>query len=275
MVASIGDLTTTAPLGDLLRHWRSVRRMSQLDLASEAATTPRYVSFVETGRSVPSREMVVRLAVALGVPLRERNALLVAAGYAPLYRAEPLDAPQMGRVEAAVAVMLEQHDPFPAVVMDRAWNVLRANDGAQLLFGRLLAPGPPPDAPNVLRLMVGPGPVRERVENWEQVAPMLLDRARREAVSGVFDAATAELVAELRALPEVAAATDRTATRPVPTPVVDVRFRLGDLRIDFFSLVSTVGSPIDVTAQELRVETFFPSDDATAASWRAVAQRST
>src|SRR5690606_8643184 len=144
---------------------------------------------------------------------------------------------------------------------------LRANTGARLLFGHLLAPDPLPDPANVLRLMVGPGPVRERVENWEQVASTLLDRARREAVSGVFDAATADLVAELRSLPEVAAATARTAALPVPAPVIDVRFRLGDLRVDLFSLVSTVGSPIDVTAQELRVETFFPSDDATAATW--------
>src|SRR5262252_4636514 len=111
----------SAGVGELLRHWRAVRRISQLDLASNAGTTPRYVSFVETGRAQPSRQMVVRLARALDVPLRERNALLLAAGFAPLYAVEPLGAPQLARVDAALTALLDQHEPFPAVVMDRGW----------------------------------------------------------------------------------------------------------------------------------------------------------
>ena len=191
-------------LGDLLRHWRSVRGKSQLDLAGDADTTPRYVSFLETGRATPSRQMVVRLARALDVPLRERNDLLLAAGFAPLYSLEPLTSPEMARVDEALTSLLVGHEPFPAVVMDRAWNLLRANDGAAQLFGRLFAPEPVPAPANVLRLVIEPGPVRARVRNWTAVVPALLERARREAISGVLDPATAELVATLRARSDVA-----------------------------------------------------------------------
>ncbi len=253
-------------LGDLLRHWRRVRRLSQLDLASAARTTPRYVSFVETGRAQPSRQMVVRLAVALEVPLRERNGLLLAAGYAPLYRATGLDESGLALVEQALASMLAQHEPFPAVVMDRGWTVLRANAGAQRLFGGLVAPAALPDDPNILDLMLEPGPVREAVVNWEVVAPVLLERVQREAVGGVVDAATSERLARLRARPELAALLDAP---PVGggAPVFDVVFALGGQQLRFFSLVSTVGTPADVTAQELRVEAFYPSDDATRDGW--------
>lgn len=252
-------------LGDLLRYWRRTRGTSQLDLASAAATTPRYVSFVETGRAHPTRHMVVRLARALDVPLRERNGLLLAAGYAPSYPHAELEAPELAQVSTALTAMLTRHEPFPAVVLDRGWNVLRANKGATRLFGGLLAPAPLPDPPNVLRLMIEPGPVRNAVLNWTQVAPALLDRARREAVGGVLDLATAELVRELRALPELAAAGEPSTTS---TPVLDVRFRWQDTEFAFFSVVSTIGTPIDITAQELRVEAFFPADETTSTEWR-------
>ena len=165
--------SSLSELGRLLRYWRGVRRTSQLELASAARTTPRYVSFVETGRAQPSREMVLHLAGALDVPLRERNDLLVAAGYAPAYALAALDSPQLARVHAALASMLDQHEPFPAIVLDRGWNVLRANNGASRLFGTLLAPDPiPPDA-NVLRLIIEPGPVRDSIVNWDSVSMML------------------------------------------------------------------------------------------------------
>lgn len=255
-------------LGDLLRHWRRVRGLSQLDLASTARTTPRYVSFVETGRAQPSRQMVVRLAVALNVPLRERNGLLLAAGYAPLYHATGLDEPGLALVEQALASMLAQHEPFPAVVMDRGWTVLRANGGAQRLFGGLMAPSAPPPEPNILELMLEPGPVRTAVVNWEVVAPVLLERVQREAVSGVVDAATTERLARLRARPELAALLDAPPAAG-GAPVFDVVFSLGGRELRFFSLVSTVGTPADVTAQELRVEAFYPSDDGTRDAWIA------
>ncbi len=254
-------------IGDLLRYWRRVRGKSQLELAGDARTTARHVSFVETGRAQASRQMVVRLAGALDVPLRERNALLLAAGYAPLYSASGLDAPELDRVQAALSSMLAQHEPFPAVVMDRGWNVLRANAGATRLFGGLLAPAPLPEPANVLRLMIEPGPVREAVANWDAVGPSLLERARREAVGGVLDIETRALVEQLRSRVDVAALLGDPPSVFVPAPVIDVRFEFAGASLSFFSVVSTVGTPIDVTAQELRLEAFFPSDDETRLTW--------
>ena len=264
--------TAVAPseLGALLRHWRSLRGKSQLDLASEAGSTPRYVSFVETGRSRPSRQMVVRLARALDVPLRERNDLLLAAGFAPVYTSEPLDSPLLQRVDVALTSMLAQHDPLPAVVMDRAWNLQRANDGAVRLFTRLFAPMPLPRDANVLRLVIEPGPVRNRVSNWDEVVPALLERARREAVGGVFDPETAELVADLRARADVAPLLAAGDVGTALVPVVDLQFEVDGDTLSFFSVVSTIGTPIDVTAQELRVEAFFPSDPTTRERWETL-----
>jgi transcriptional regulator with XRE-family HTH domain len=256
-------------LGELLRYWRRMRGKSQLDLALEATTTPRYVSFVETGRSQPSRQMVVRLARALDVPLRERNALLLAAGFAPLYAAGALDGPEMERVRSALAAMLDQHEPFPAVVMDRSWNVLQANGGAQRLFGALCAPETPPDPGNVIEMMIGPGPIREAVVNWPSVVLGLLERCRREAVGGVVNEETTARLERLSAQPEVAALLTDAGTGAGTLPVIDVVFTLGGKRLSFFSVVSTIGTPIDVTAQELRVEAFFPSDGATQQAWQA------
>jgi transcriptional regulator with XRE-family HTH domain len=262
-------LETTA-LGDLVRYWRRVRAMSQLDLAAAAATTPRYMSFVETGRSQPSREMVLRLAVALDVPVRDRNGLLVAAGFAPIYAEHDLDHPAIERVMNALERMLEHHTPYPAVVMNRSWDVVRANTGAVRLFADLSAPEPVPDPANVLQLMLEPGPVRAAVTNWNEVAPSLLERARRESVGGVMDVTTAELVQRMRTGPDAAVfnAVPR-AIAPI-LPVIDVHFAYGDSTLRWFSIVSTIGTPIDITAQELRLEAFFPADEETAASWRGV-----
>ena len=254
-------------LGDLLRHWRRLRGKSQLDLAGDARTTARYVSFVETGRSQPSRQMVIRLARALDVPLRERNGLLLAAGYAPLYAASKLGGPELDRVRLALGSMLSKHEPFPAVVMDRAWNVLQANDGAQRLFGELLAPEPLPEPANVLDLMIQPGPVRDAVLNWEAVVPELLERCRREAIGGVIDPATAERLEGFRSRPDVAPLIDQAAAAKPTLPVIDVAFAFGSCRLSFFSVVSTIGTPTDITAQELRIEAFFPSDAATHQAW--------
>jgi hypothetical protein len=206
------------------------------------------------------------------VPLRERNGLLLAAGYAPLYARAQLDAPELARVETALTSMLAQHEPFPAVVMDRGWDILRANDGAGRLFGALFAPAPLPQPANVLRLMIEPGPVRDHVANWDQVVPALLERARREAVGGVLDQDTAELVEQLRSRKDVsrlATTAGPAAAATASAPVVDVCFRIAGTTYAFFSVVSTLGTPVDVTAQELRVEAFFPSDEATRSAWAA------
>lgn len=258
---------TRQSLGDLLRHWRRMRRFSQLDLATAARSTPRYMSFVETGRARPSREMVLRLARALDVPLRERNSLLLAAGYAPAYPITPLESPELERIETAVSAILDQHSPYPAVVMDRGWNVRRVNDGAVRLFSRLYAPDPFPEQGNALRMMIEPGPVRRSIVNWDTIVPSLFARARREAVGGVLDAETAELVRQLENRPDVAALLDPPDPVAPAGPVLDVQFEVAGRVINLFSVVSMIGTPTDVTAQELRVESFFPSDEQTRAVW--------
>jgi len=271
MAKPAAALDAEATLGDLLRYWRRVRSMSQLDLASAAMTTPRHMSFVETGRSNPSREMVLRLASALDVPLRDRNGLLLAAGYAPLYVERGLDHPALDRVDAAISTMLAQHEPLPAVVMDRGWNLLRVNTGAQRLFTGLFAPEAVPASANVLRVILEPGPARSRITNWHELAPALLDRARREAVGGVLDLATAVLVPELRSRPDVESVLSVPRTSAPPSPVIDIHVEYADTDLRFFSVVSTIGTPVDVTAQELRVEAFFPADDVTAQRWGTLA----
>ncbi len=243
--------------------------MSQLDLAAAAATTPRYMSFVETGRSQPSREMVQRLATAMDVPLRDRNGLLMAAGFAPLYPEHDVDHPAIEQVMGALQRMLRLHEPYPAVVMDRRWDVVRVNDGAARLFSGLCAPDPVPDPANVLRLMLQPGPVRAAVRNWDDVAPSLLERARREAVGGVMDLATAELVDDLRTGADAAVLTAPRSIAPI-VPVVDIEFDFAGRTLRWFSIISTIGTPIDITAQELRLESFVPSNQDTADLWRQI-----
>ena len=211
--------------------------------------------------------MVLRLARALDVPLRERNELLLAAGFAPLYPVEPISSPTMATVERAFAAMLVVHEPFPAVLIDRRWDVQRANDGAVRLFTRLLAPEPMPPAPNVLRLVLEPGPVRNSLRNWHNVAPALLERVRREAVGGVLDPVTRELVADLQSHPDVQRLLDTADDGAPSAPVVDLQFELDGVQLDFFSIVTAVGSPTDVTAQEMRLEAFVPSNEATRDHW--------
>jgi hypothetical protein len=192
----------------------------------------------------------------------------VAAGFAPIYAEHDLDHPAIERVMAALDRMLEHHAPYPAVVMNRQWDVVRANAGAVRLFADLCAPAPMPDPANVLQLMLEPGPVRSAVTNWDEVAPALLERARREAVGGVMDATTAELVQRLRTGPDAAVFNRAPRSVAPPVPVIDVHFSYGESTLCWFSVVSTIGTPIDITAQELRLEAFFPADDATATTWQ-------
>jgi transcriptional regulator with XRE-family HTH domain len=239
--------------------------MSQLDLAVEARVTPRHVSFVESGRARPSREMVLVLARALDVPLRERNQLLLAAGYAPMYRETGIDEPAMSQVRAALDRVLRHHEPFPAVVMDRRWDILMANGAATVMFAWLLGGERSARPANVLRLMLDPDGLRPFVANWAQVGEALVQRVHREAIGGVPDAGTAALMQELLALPGVPErwrAPDLTAA---PLPVIPVEFRKDRLAVSYFSMVTTVGTPQDVTAQEIRLESFFPADEATEA----------
>ena len=262
----------SAPLavGPLLQYWRRTRQMSQLALAHEAEVSPRHVSFLETGRAQPSREMLLRLADTLAIPLRERNTLLLAAGFAPVFRESPLDAPELAIVHAAIDAILRQQEPYPAVVMNRHWDLVSANRAASAFFGRLLGGRRPAGAGNVLRLMFEPDGLRPAVENWETVARSLILRLHREAVGGVLDNRGQELLAALLACPGVPASWATPDLTAPQMPVLPVVFRHGAQRFRYFSAVTVLGTPQDVTVQELRIECFFPSDEATKAAARAL-----
>jgi|SRR5262245_13617760 len=250
-------------VGVLLQEWRRIRGKSQLDLALEADVTPRHLSFVETGRSKPSREMVLLLASALDVPLRERNALLLAAGFAPMFREADLADPELAPARTAVESILRQQEPYPAVVMNRHWDVLFANNAATRLFGLLFDDRDTPSPMNVVRMMFDPRGLRPFVANWEQAAEALVRRIHREAVCGIPDAATARLLAEVLSFPGVPPRW-RTPDVDVPLqPVVAVCFVKRGLELSYFSAVTTLGTAQDVTLQEIRIESFFPLNSRT------------
>lgn len=247
------------PLGRLLKHWRHIRRKSQLTLALEANVSPRHLGFIEIGRARPSRDMVLTLAQALDVPLRERNDLLHAAGFAPIYRETGLSDPALAQARHALDSILRQQEPYPAVVIDRYWNVLLTNESASRFFGLLLE-NSSDGSPNILRMMFDPNRVRPFVTNWNDVAEALIQRVHREAVGGAPDAATTSLLAELLAFPDVPQHWSTPDHTIAAAPTLPIEFAKGDLVMRYFSTVTTLGTPQDITLQEIRIECFFPAD---------------
>jgi transcriptional regulator with XRE-family HTH domain len=259
---------TTTAIGPLLQYWRKTRQMSQLALAIEAEISPRHLCFLETGRSKPSRDMVLHLAQALAVPLRERNALLLAAGFAPMFRESSLLDPDLAPVRRALDAILAQQEPYPAVVMNRNWDIVGGNTAATTFFAMLLGDRTLPGPANVLRLMFHPQGLRPAVVDWESTAEALVQRLHREAVGGVLDDTGRKLLAEILDYPHVPKRW-RTPELGMPlVPVLPVRFRHDGQEFSYFSTVTVLGTPQDVTLQELRIECFFPSDAATAAAAR-------
>jgi transcriptional regulator with XRE-family HTH domain len=250
--------------GRLLCEWRKRRRVSQLDLAIEAGVSSRHVSFIETGRAQPSREMVLMLARVLDIPLRDRNELLMAAGYAAMYRATDLDAPGLEQARRALDFMLRQHEPYPAIVVDRHWTILKANAGAVRLVEIFTDPSAANEwGGNAMRLMFHPRGFRPHIVNWEAMAPSLIQWLHRDMLSGLGDAETGSLLEELLAYPGVPPRW-RTLDLDVSTaPFLTMEFSKGDLSLRFFSTLTSLGTPHDITLQELRVEAFFPADVAT------------
>jgi transcriptional regulator with XRE-family HTH domain len=247
------------PVGEHLRRWRERRRLSQLDLALQAEVSTRHLSFVETGRASPSREMVLRLAEHLEVPLRERNALLVSAGYAPVYAETPLDAPAMDAIRAALRQVLAGHEPYPAMVVDRHWNLLEANRPVGLLTSGI-APELLETPVNVLRASLHPRGLAPRIANLGEWRGHLLDRLRRQ-VTLTADAQLAALYEELRGYPGEPPAT----VLPEQAVVAPLRLRLdGGGELALFSMVASIGTPLDITVSELAIESFFPADAASA-----------
>lgn len=259
-----------AELGDLLRYWRDVRGVSQLDLSFSAGVSQRQISFIESGRSVPGRETLLALAQTLDVPLRERNALLLAAGYAPVYSEAPWNAHEMHRVVHALERVIRQHEPFPAIVMDRHWNVLMTNDAAPRFFGCFIDMAARESPRNMLHLIFDPQGMRPFVADWDAVSRSLLQRVYRESVGHVIDAGTSRLLDELRAYPGVPDdwKTHREPTTSATMPFVPLNFVSDGVVLRYFSMVTTVGAPQHVVAQELRLECMFPADDETEARHR-------
>ena len=271
MASSAPARDETVRVGRLIQHWRRARGKSQLALALQAGISARHLGFVEIGRANPSREMVLLLAGVLDVPLRERNALLLAAGYAPHYGLSGLDAPELEHASKAVELILQHQEPYPAVVMDRHWNLVTANAAATKFFASLVSLPSGGSPPNILRLMFDPSGVRPYVGNWEPVAFSLVQRIHREALGGVPDAATVRLLDEILAYPGVPKRWREPDVLASPRPYLAVEFRKGSLAMDYFSTVTTLGTPLDVTLQEMRIECFFPANERTVAAARELA----
>lgn len=260
-----------AHVGTLLREWRAARRLSQLALALEADVSTRHLSYVETGKAQPSHDLVVRLADALEMPLRERNALLLAAGYAPQYAETDLETPAMAQIRRAIALILDQQEPYPAFLLDRHWEVLTANRAAARIDG-FLRPGHTGGHRNMLRRFFDPGDLRPAVANWEEVAGDLLRHLHDEVAAAPTDATARALLDEILGYPDVPTRWHTRQVDTTPPPLLTVVFRRGDRELRFFSTITTFGTPRDVTVDELRIECAFPADDATAELCRALAR---
>ena len=258
-LASVLDVSTLeAPVGTLLKDWRRRRRMSQLDLALEAGVSARHLSFLETGRSKPSREMVLHLSEQLDVPLRDRNQLLLAAGFSPAFAERPLDAPQMSPVREALDRVLKGHEPYPAVVVDRWWDLAAANAGIAL-FTAEVAPHLMEPPVNALRVTLHPDGMAPRIRNLPEWRAHLLDRLRRQ-VTVTGDDRLAALYAELSGYP----GGEEALPAHEPGIAVPLRVVVQGTELSFFSTVSTFGTAVDITLAELAIEAFFPADARTA-----------
>ena len=248
--------------GTLLRRWRGVRHLSQLALSLEADISTRHLSCVETGRAQPSREMVVRLAEALQVPLRERNALLLAAGYAPLYRDTALDTPELEAAGQAVELLMAQLEPNPVLVLDRYWNILRINAGAKRFLA--LFPGCDSVTPlNGPRLVFHPQGLRPFIENWNVLAAHITRRVHREVADNPSDETLKCFFEELLSYPGVPSRWRTPDLDGTPPPFLTINYKWKNSTLRLFSALTTLGTPLDVALQELRIETLFPADEAT------------
>jgi transcriptional regulator with XRE-family HTH domain len=261
---SSADPRPPSAVGHLLRTWRATRGMSQLDLALRAGFSARHVSFIETGRSQPSRQALLVLAETLDVPLRERNQLLEAGGYADAYRETPLDAVEMAPIRGMLRFILDRHAPYAAIVLDRYSTCVMGNAAADRLVNLVVDPSIAGPHANHLRLAFHPLGARRFIVNWDEVGSHLLARAERE-LSAPDDRRAAALLAELHGFFGPAARTPPSLAGDLLLPI---HIRRGDVELRLFSAIMTLGTPRDVTLQELRIETFFPADDASDAAWR-------
>jgi transcriptional regulator with XRE-family HTH domain len=259
---------TVQPVGTLLREWRQRRRLSQLGLACEADISTRHLSFLETGRSQPSRETLLHLAERLEVPLRERNVLLVAAGYAPMFPQRSLDDPALADARRAIELVLRGHEPYPALAVDRHWTMVSSNAAVQRLLAGVDADLTRPPV-NVLRLSLHPRGLAPRIANLAEWRAHLLARLRHQ-VDVTGDPVLTALEAELRGYPAGASRT-RPPTSAEGGVFVPLRLTSEAGTLAFFSTTTVFGTPLDITVSELAIEAFFPADPDTAEALRALA----
>lgn len=257
--------TPRKAVGEHLRDWRVRRRMSQMDLALEAEISTRHLSFVETGRAQPSREMVLHLSEQLDIPLRERNVLLVAAGFAPIFPERRLEDPELAPARRAVELILKAHEPYPALVVDLQWNLVAANAATNMMLEGV-APELLEGKVNVIRLSLHPRGLAPRIANLAEWYGHIIERLRRQ-VELTADAGLMALLEEVRGYPRPPAS-DR---RPEDFGDVAIPFQLmaGDTLLSFLGTTTVFGTPVDITLAELTLETFFPADEATAEALRA------
>lgn len=265
--------TSQAGFGTLMRQWRRRRGLSQLELAGNGGVSQRHVSFLESGRAKPSRQMVLHLSELMDLPLRERNRLLHAAGFAAAYRESRLDEPQLLQARRALGLLLKQNEPFPAVVVDAGWTVQLVNQAAQRMlafllgeqFSHMQGAGQPV---NFMKLPLHPQGTRPFIVNWREVAAALVHRLQREAMDSP---AAAAVLAEVRGYPDVDALWRNVDWDSDPQPLLAFRVEKDGLALNLLTMISTFGTPQDVTLQDLRIETFLPADDATEQLLRGLA----
>ena len=263
-----------APFGLLLRDWRRRRGASQLELALRSGVSQRHVSFLESGRARPSREMVVHLAVSLDVPLRHQNQLLLAAGFAPVYRQSNLGAPEMADVRQAIDHILNHQEPYPAIVIDRLFNVLLANAATTRLVGFLMGAqaGAASGPVNLLRLTLSPQGLRPYIANWPEVAHYLITRTAAELALNGLDAEAKGFLDELSGYPDMPTSWRDARPDDTVSPILPLHFTKDGKDIRVMTTISTLGTPQDVTLQEMRIETFFPVDAASTAFFKQLAK---
>lgn len=270
MKQAVSDEAELTAVGRLLKEWRSAQRVSQIDLAFDANISTRHLSYIETGRSKPSREVIMRLADALDMPLRERNALLHSAGFAPVYRESGLDAAGLAGMRRAMEVILGHQEPYPAFVLDRHWNIIMAND-ATIRVNTCVMKGQGEMDGNLLRLFFTPGPFRDAVENWDEVAGDLLRHLHHEVARAPSDKQAKALLDECLSFPDVPRRWRLRDVSTGPSPLITTVLRHPDGgHFRFFSTITTFASPNDVTLEDLRIECCFPVDDDTIALCRVL-----
>ena len=263
------DRAMATTFGTELRGWRTTRGMSQLDLASHADVSQRHISFLETGRSKPSREMVSHLAHVLDVPLREQNILMLAAGHAPAYPETPLA--ELPAIADVLQFMLDAHEPNMAIVVDRRWNVVASNGAASRFLAWAFPEIPdwltPP--PNIMRLSLHPEGLRTHMAGWRAAGAALLRRLERDAASHPSDGELQRLVAEVRSYPDVDDLDVGRRTPEASDLVLPTTYVIDGTEVSLFTTIAVIGDAHDLTLAELRIETFWPADAASRATWEA------